>query len=275
MQQSEMDLEHGPRQRTTIARIKFSVFVSLVIATCLSLIVLAISLATRTWYFEMYHASTWRIIGTYYTAALIIALPVGLLLPYARNRIVAGLLGAFGGALVYALVSYTASGTVDWFFAGGLGMCFGTLAALKIRAGILADKAKTTVKAQEASGPDGFGLGISLVIDEDHPVEKEMRIVNEYYINWLARRRTACRDLVMAFEAPPSEFEKIIAQCKLLLNQNLGMNEVVSKLEITVELINLHTGETKELNMKWSPPESAPKPPSVPPNDDTRYMPKQ
>jgi len=68
----------------------------------------------------------------------------------------------------------------------------------------------SSVKAQEASGPKGplglfgksYGLVITVVIDDSHPLEKEMRIINEHYIKWLNRRGKNCEDLILGFTAP-------------------------------------------------------------------------
>ena len=254
--------------------IQTSLLVAVIAATGLSLIVLVISLVTDTWYFERYHATTLQVIGSYYTAGILIAIPVGSLLSFARRVVVAAILGAFGGIIMYALVGYSMDGTIKWLIAVPLGTIVGVPVALLARSGILADLRKTSVKAQEASSPEGFALALTVTIDQDHTVDREMRIVNEYLINWLRSRGSACQDLFLGFEADPAQHEEIIENCRRLLGQDLHMDDVLSKLQTTVGLIDQQTGETRELEMRWGLPQPQPKIPPPLPGDDSRYMPQ-
>ena len=133
------------KTKAWLRNIGISFLIAAVIATVLSLIVIGISLITRTWYFERYHASTWKIIGIYYAAGTLISLPIGLALPFARRLPVAALLGAFGGIVTYGMVGYSIDGSVRWLIALPLGIFVGVPVALVVRSGIVADQRKTTV----------------------------------------------------------------------------------------------------------------------------------
>jgi hypothetical protein len=117
----------------------------------------------------------------------------------------------------------------------------------------------TSVKAQEASGPKGpfglfgksYALVISVTIDGLHPLEKEIRIINEHYVNWLKRRGKNCRDIVLGFTAPPHSEEAILDQCRRLLMQDIGDEMMLAAMNVQVVVVNADSGESKEYQLKW------------------------
>src|SRR5436190_16576176 len=119
----------------------------------------------------------------------------------------------------------------------------------------------SSVKAQEASTPKGplglFGkthaLAITVVIDDLHPLEKEMRIINEHYINWLKRRGKDCDELILAFTAPPKSADAILAQCRRLLTQDVGDEKTLAAIDITVLVVDAESEEHREFKLKWEP----------------------
>ena len=132
----------------------------------------------------------------------------------------------------------------------------------------------SSVKAQEASTPKGplglFGkthaLAITVVIDDLHPLEKEMRIINEHYINWLKRRGKDCDELILAFTASPNSVDTILDQCRRLLMQDVGDEKTLAAMEITVLVVDAETEEHKEYKLKWEPKA----PPTAPASDKNR-----
>jgi hypothetical protein len=132
----------------------------------------------------------------------------------------------------------------------------------------------SSVKAQEASGPKGplglfgktYALGITVIIDNSHPLEKEMRIVNEHYVDWLKHRGKDCTHLVLGFTADPTLTDAILSQCRRLLMQDLGDEETVAALDVTVVIVDIETEEHKEYKLKCEP--MAPPSPSVPEEDE-------
>jgi hypothetical protein len=119
----------------------------------------------------------------------------------------------------------------------------------------------SSVKAQEASGSKGpFGLFgkchalmITVIIDESHPLEKEMRIINEHYVNWLKRRGKACEDVVLGFTAPPNSETAILNQCRSLLMQDVGDEKTLAALNVEVVVVDADTKESKQFKLKWDP----------------------
>ncbi|MCW5550818.1 MAG: hypothetical protein KIS67_01500 [Verrucomicrobiae bacterium] len=103
--------------------------IGLSVATVCSIIAFGISLLTNTWYFEKLHASTWKIVGTYFVGFAVASVPVGLLLPYARHLIVAVLVGILGGITVYTAVGYS-MGEVNYFIGVPLGTMIGSAVAV-------------------------------------------------------------------------------------------------------------------------------------------------
>jgi hypothetical protein len=119
----------------------------------------------------------------------------------------------------------------------------------------------SSVKAQEASGAKGpfglfgksYALAITVIIDDSHPLEKEMRIINEHYIEWLKRRGKNCVDFVLGFTAPPNSEEAILTQCRRLLMQDAGDEKTLAAMNFNVVVVNSETEESKEYVLKWEP----------------------
>ena len=117
---------------------------------------------------------------------------------------------------------------------------------------------RSTVQAQEGCrradqpGKD-CALGINLVIDSEHPIEEEIRHINESLLDWLAKRKGECKQMVIAVEAAPGQNEKILEHCQRLLQQDLGMDTVIQNLEVTVFLIDAATKAEKQFKLAWQP----------------------
>jgi hypothetical protein len=119
---------------------------------------------------------------------------------------------------------------------------------------------QTTLQAHEGSKLVGrlftksYALAINVAIDAEHPLEEEIRHINECFLDWLRNRGKQCGELAFIFEAPAGLHEQIRDHIGKLLNQPLDMDEVISRLDITLVLINPETGEDTELGIKWEPP---------------------
>jgi len=96
-------------------------------------------------------------------------------------------------------------------------------------------------------------LAITVIIDDLHPLENEMRIINEHYINWLKRRGKDCDELILAFTAPPKSADAILAQCRRLLMQDVGDEKTLAAIDITVLVVDAESEEHKEFKLKWEP----------------------
>ncbi len=124
----------------------------------------------------------------------------------------------------------------------------------------------SSVKAQEVTwnkGPLGllgkrYGLAIQVIIDDEHPLEQEMRIINEHYINWHKRRGRGCHDLILAFTAPARLKDQIQSQCQRLLRQNVGEERTLAAMDIDLAIVDSETEEVSEYKLKWSPHEEPP-----------------
>jgi len=119
----------------------------------------------------------------------------------------------------------------------------------------------SSVKAQEITwnkGPLGlfgkrYGLAVQVIIDNLHPLEKEMQIINEHYINWHKRRGKDCHDLILAFTAHRSSKELILSQCQRLLMQDVGDEKTLAAMDIDLVIVDSQTKEATEHKLKWSP----------------------
>jgi hypothetical protein len=94
-------------------------------------------------------------------------------------------------------------------------------------------------------------LAISVVVDAQHPIEEEIRHVNQCFLDWLARRGTECKQLVIAIEAAPDKNEKILELCQLLLHQDLGRESIIEKLETDLFLIDTARKTEKHFKLAW------------------------
>jgi len=104
-----------------------------------------------------------------------------------------------------------------------------------------------------------YALAITVIIDDLHPLDKEMRIINEHYINWLKRRGKDCEDLILAFTAPSDSTDAILTQYRRLLMQDVGDAKALAAMDITVLVVDSKTEEHREFKLKWEP-----KPPPIP-----------
>jgi hypothetical protein len=123
----------------------------------------------------------------------------------------------------------------------------------------------SSVNAREVTWPKGpfgllgnrYGLAITVLIDEWHPLEKEIRVVNEHYINWLKRHGKNCCDLILVFESPASSTEAILAQCRRLLKQDVGDDKTLAAMDIEVGIVDSETKTETQYKLKWDPNASA------------------
>jgi hypothetical protein len=119
----------------------------------------------------------------------------------------------------------------------------------------------SSVKAQEASGPKGpfgffgkrYALAITVIIDDSHPLEREMPVINKHYIEWLNRRGKNCEDLAIGFTAPPHSEAAILAQCRSLLMQNVGDTKTLAALNFNLVIVDVESEESREYLLKWTP----------------------
>ncbi len=125
---------------------------------------------------------------------------------------------------------------------------------------------KSSVKAQEITwnkGPLGlfgkrYGLAIQVIIDDLHPLEKEMRVINEHYVNWHRRRGRDCHDLILAFTAPGNLKDLIVSDCRRLLMQKVGDEKTLAAMDVDLVVVDSETEEATEYKLGWSPHEILP-----------------
>ena len=117
----------------------------------------------------------------------------------------------------------------------------------------------SSVNAREASGPKGpfglfgksYALAITVVIDDEHPLDREMRIINEHYLNWLKRRGRNCHELILGFTAPPNSAEAILARCRRLLMQDAGDEKTLAAMEVDVVIVDAESRADTHYKLKW------------------------
>src|SRR5438094_8438841 len=122
----------GPLMTGTLAsNLRWGITWAIWIATGLSLWVLALALARRSWRLPLDDSemTVAQVIAAYYAAALVGGTSAGVLRPFTRWRVGTFALGAVVSTLVYGTVGITMYGwsPVLWI-APGLGLCSGGLA---------------------------------------------------------------------------------------------------------------------------------------------------
>lgn len=83
-------------------------------ASAYSLYVLVLTVLRRGSYWPQYHATSWNIIGAYWTAAVIVGSILGVLRPWIDRRWGAGVAGFLTGAIVYSAIGLAMRLPVDW-----------------------------------------------------------------------------------------------------------------------------------------------------------------
>ena len=107
-------------------------------------------------------------------------------------------------------------------------------------------------RSADAPGKD-CALAINLVIDAQHPLEEEIRHINECFLDWLARRKSECKQLVIAFQAAPDQNQKLVELCQRLLQQDLGQETIIEKLDVDLFLIDPAVQTEKHFKLAWQP----------------------
>jgi hypothetical protein len=118
---------------------------------------------------------------------------------------------------------------------------------------------QSTVRFREAYNPEGpagktYALLINLVIDEKHPIEEEIRHINQCFLEWLGRRGAASGRLAIFFEAAPALKDTIREHCERLLLQDLGMEAILQNLMVDIFVLDPATQAETHFNVKWLPP---------------------
>lgn len=118
---------------------------------------------------------------------------------------------------------------------------------------------QSSLKATEGSHRAGlfsrsYGIAINITIDDQHPLEAEIRHVNECLVNWLRKRGKQSKDLVLVFVAPVELHDQIRELVGKLLDQPLDMDRVISRLYINLCLLDSVTAAVTEVEIQWQPP---------------------
>ena len=114
-------------------------------------------------------------------------------------------------------------------------------------------------EGERKKGPWGlFGTVSALIVritpDSTHPLDMEMRHVNQHFMDWLARRGDKCADLVLEFIAAVSSRPEIEMWVSRLLLQDCQFNYVIRRLEVECTIQDPATGETLTLGASvWNP----------------------
>ncbi|MBN2384561.1 hypothetical protein JXQ70_16935 [bacterium] len=111
------------------------------------------------------------------------------------------------------------------------------------------------MKVMEASKRSGlfsksYALAIVTIIDENHPIESEIRHVNEAMINWFKSRGAKCITLMLTYTAASELHDAIIEQSTLLVNQDFEFNSILNVLEVSIALLDANGKLVKELELK-------------------------
>lgn len=112
----------------------------------------------------------------------------------------------------------------------------------------------TSVKVVEGrkqgTATPAYGLAISATIDDRHPIDKEIRHVNEAMINWLRERRDEAYGVKLFFVAKKDQQDDILPWVEKLLTQDVDVRAYLLRLsELELYLIDPNTGEEREFNL--------------------------
>lgn len=94
-----------------------------------------------------------------------------------------------------------------------------------------------------------YALSVVVTIDNEHPIEQEIRHVNEAMIDWFKRHGKSCKDLLLTFVSDPALHDGITKNCEMLVNQDFEFTPLIQSLAVSIVLMNQNGQIVKELNM--------------------------
>jgi hypothetical protein len=114
--------------------------------------------------------------------------------------------------------------------------------------------ATSTVRAFEDESGTGmaaeYGLGITVVIDEEHPAESEILRVNDVIVRWARRRGAQAANLFLTYTAPQARHDDILGWTHRILSQD-SVGPVVAGLNsVTVRFADPATGEVSDFSLQ-------------------------
>jgi len=71
-------------------------------------------------------------------------------------------------------------------------------------------------------------------VDEDHPIESQIRLVNEVMIDWIRRRGRSAKHLGLIYIAHRGDQAKILEWTRKLVSQKFEHAEILKHLEMRV-----------------------------------------
>jgi len=94
-----------------------------------------------------------------------------------------------------------------------------------------------------------YALSVLVNIDNEHPINEEIRHVNEAMIDWFKRHGKSCKDLILTFISDPTLHDEITENCEMLVNQDFEFAPLVQSLAVSIVLMDQNGKVVKELNM--------------------------
>lgn len=88
----------------------------------------------------------------------------------------------------------------------------------------------------DINGEERYALTISTSVTSAHPVESQIRRVNEAMRSWLRQRGSECGRLIISFDTDRSQEHQLVSWTIRLVNQNIPEGAVLKKLQIELLL---------------------------------------
>jgi hypothetical protein len=79
-----------------------------------------------------------------------------------------------------------------------------------------------------------YAAAIWTGVDQDHPIESQIRLANEVMIDWIRKRDKRATNLGLIFIARTEDQAKILEWTRKLLSQKFEYSEVLQNLQIRV-----------------------------------------
>ena len=92
-----------------------------------------------------------------------------------------------------------------------------------------------------------YAISLTTVIDDENPIEDEIRHVNEAMLNWIGEYGKKCGTMIFVFTANEEDHQNILQNVNNLLNQDLDCSDIIKKLEVNILLLNMNGEICKEL----------------------------
>lgn len=99
-----------------------------------------------------------------------------------------------------------------------------------------------------------YAAAISTGVDQENPIERQIRLVNEAMINWLRKRGERAKVLAFIYIVGLDEQTMVLNATQKLVSQKLEFQNLLQNIAISVLFQEPGSQELKQYELKYQPP---------------------